>query len=86
MLVTGKMLTLEPEKAVAWYANVVLTGYQFKKTDDGWRLMLKAMNPKGQPMVTFITAHSIATCYEIWWAGLTKNSYKFHWKDDKWAD
>lgn len=69
------------KESLAWKYAAVLTSIQFRETDDGWLVVIKADHGR-RPMVSFLNVNCLEDCPRVACEYAGKGT--LYWKPDKW--
>lgn len=84
---TNQLQTIaEMEEHIGYQTGCTLTGINFSKVNDGWRIILKVISRDGKPLVSFTHAPTIDQGLSLIHSCINTTAVTLKWKDDVWFE
>lgn len=71
------------EKTIAYQTGVVLEGITFTRKNTHWVMTIKVRGKKGEPLVAFVDAHTIADLLQFLDAAIHTKAVHLKWYPDR---
>ena len=73
-----------PKQELAYHTGCILTGINIRPQAEGWLMVVKVTDRKGEPMVAFVTGRTFYDLWDLLYTAASGDKVTLKWKKDKW--